>query len=401
MRAIEPIPIEHEGQRAVLLRDPYNISPNGLSVSLQAYFIISIMNGVNSINDILKNFSDTFKANIPLKDIENLVKTMDENFLLDNENFDKRRKKIVEDFMDAPVRKSALAGKSYSADAAEVAKMLDGYITKTAAVDPPPFALVAPHIDIAVGGPSYGAAYSRLAGSTAETFVILAIGHSLTEDFFACIDKDFETPLGISPTDHEFLAALESDFGEPIYKNAFVHRSEHSAELQVLFLQKLFGGSDPPRKIVPILLSFPETIDELNDPLFNPDRVGRFIKALKKSINAMGGNICIIAGIDLSHVGKRFGQNGGAPKERLEEIEKEDRKLLDIAAGVDKKGLVEFMKVLNPKNHVCGFPALYVLMELLEGCRVSGGKLLDYRQSVEGKNDSVVSFAAMAYFKDI
>ena len=159
-------------------------------------------------------------------------------------------------------------------------------------------------------------------------------------------------------------------------------------------MQTLFADSDPPKKIVPILLSFPENIDDCDDPVFNPQRIERFTKALNKAIQKREGKICLIGGIDLSHVGRRFGQESGAPVERLDKIKDEDNLLMQFVAGGKKTEFVKLMKKINPENHVCGFPVLYVMMDLLEGRK---GSLLDYRQNIEGDNDSVVSFAAMSF----
>jgi hypothetical protein len=278
-------------------------------------------------------------------------------------------------------------------DATELSAVLDGYLAGAPVPAAAPFAIVAPHIDLGAGGPSFGAAFSRLRNSTAGTFIILGIGHTLDGDFFACIDKDFQTPLGTSPVDREFLAGLERDFGEPIYKQMYAHKNEHSAEFQVLFLQKVFQGQ-PPRKIVPILLSFPEMIDEIDHPLFNVKRVEKFVDALRKGIGRLNGGACLIAGVDLSHVGRRFGQEEGAGKERLAEVEAQDRKLLKLVGAGKKKEFSGLMKKINRRNSICGYPALYVLMDLLEGRK---GELLDYRQNVEGENDSMVSFASMSF----
>jgi hypothetical protein len=395
VRCIEPLPVAHNGRQLIHLRDPHRFVESGLTVSPAAYWIISMMSGHNSVEEIRDRFNSSFNANVSLDDIELLVKTLDENFLLENDRFEELKKKTVEEFLSQSVRGPALAGKSYPEDAGELSRMLDGFLDTARSSDStPPYAVIAPHIGLAAGGATFGAAYSRLSGSDAETFVILGTGHTLTEDFFACVDKDFETPLGVSPVDREFLGELEKEFAEPIYKNGFAHKYEHSVEFQVLFLQKLFGNADPPRKIVPILLSLPETIDESDHPEFNSERINRFTSALRKAINKNGRKVCLIAGIDLSHVGKRFGQMQGAPKERLNEIKNEDSRLLQFVAGGMKTEFVELMKRINPRNHVCGFPVLYVLMDLLDGRK---GELLDYRQNVEGDNDSVVSFAAMTF----
>lgn len=392
-RYVEPVAFEHEGVRYVNLRDPLHFSDSALSVSFPAYILMTMMDGEKTLDKICADFNSNFNASISLDDLQGLLTQLDKHFLLVNENFMEKRQRFTDDFAAIPVRQAALAGQSYPKDPQELSTLLDGYLERTPPKDTAPFAIIAPHIDLRVGGESFGAAFSSLRQSTAGTFVILAIGHTLDGDFFACIDKDFETPLGTSPVDREFLSGLEADFGEPIYRHMYAHKDEHSAEFQVLFLQKIFQGQ-PPRKIVPILLSFPEIIEEVQHPQYNIARVRKFVEALRKGIQKLNGGACLIAGVDLSHVGRRFGQEDGVDKERLAEVETDDRKLLKLVGEGKKKEFVNFMKKKNRANNICGYPALYVLIDLLEG---RNGELLDYRQSVEGENDSMVSFASMVF----
>ena len=394
VRIMEPIPVEHEGQQLVIVRDPQRITETNLTLSRSAYWVICHMNGNNSINRIKQNYKNTFDVDIDILEIEKLVTALDKALFLDNDNFRSYERAVIKEFNDNPVRPSALAGKSYPEDPEELSKMLDGFLDGKPESDFTPFAVIAPHIDLSAGGPVFGAAYAQLKNSKAETFVILGIGHNLGGDFFACTDKAFETPLGTTATDTNFLNNLESDFGEPIYTEVFTHKNEHSIEFQTLFLQKIFGKDTGSKKIVPILLSFPENIDEIDHPVFNLDRVKKFSNALKKGIDSMGDKVALIAGIDLAHVGARFGQEDGAETKKLEALEHDDRKLLDFVADGDKDEFVAYMKEINPQNHVCGFPALWMLFDLIGGRK---GSLLDYQQSIEGSNESAVSFAAMVF----
>ncbi len=393
IRHVEPSPFAHNGQQVIHLRDPHRFVENGLTVSMAAYWLITMMSGTNSVEEIRGGFNEKYNSNVTLEEIEALIK-------IDNERFIKYKKEKFREFHSQTVRKAALAGTSYPNDAAELSNLLETYLANAGSGSAgsgggrQPDALIAPHIDLSAGGASFGAAYAPLRGSDAETFVILGTGHTLSDDFFACVDKDFETPLGVSPPDRAFLTRFEKEFGEPIYKNEYAHKFEHSVEFQVLFLQKLFQGASPPKKIVPILLSFPETVDDMDHPVFNFERIKKFSGALQKTIDEGGGKICIIGGIDLSHIGKRFGQVNGATGERLEKLESEDRAALKHVADGNKSGFVDYMKKVNPQNNICGFPVLYVMMDLLDGRK---GKLLDYRQNVEGDNESAVSFAAMSF----
>ena len=391
VRFFEPLPFEHEGARYVSLHDPLHHTAEGLSVSLPAFMLITYMDGSRTVDEICAAFKTEYGGAAPAEAVRGLVRDLDANLLLDNENFRQHRQQLFDAFALEPVRRAALAGGGYPADPAAAHAALDRFFPADGANGPAPFAIVAPHIDLRAGGPLFGAAFARLKNSTAETFVILGIGHALEDDFFACIDKDFETPLGVSPVNREFLTALEKDFGEPLYRQMYAHKHEHSVEFQALFLQKILPGR---HRIVPILFSFPEAIEELDHPLYNRGRVDRFTAALKKQIDRLGDKACVIAGIDMSHVGKRFGHAEGVTEGRLKEIEREDRAALGFVASGDKRGFVEYMKAVNPRNHVCGFPALYTLMGLLDGRK---GELIEYGQNVEGDHDAVVGFCAMAF----
>lgn len=392
VRFFEPVPFEHEGERYVNLRDPFHYTPEGLSVSLPAFMLITYMDGSRTIDEICAAFKEEYGGAAPADAVRGLVRDLDNNRLLDNENFALQKRQVCAAFAAEPVRSATLAGGGYPDEPGLVHAALDGFFSARAASGgPAPFAIVAPHIDLRAGGPVFGAAFARLKNSSAETFVILGIGHALEGDFFACIDKDFATPLGVSPVDREFLAGLEKDFGEPIYQQMYAHKHEHSVEFQALFLQKVLPGA---HRIVPILFSFPEVIEELAHPVYNRQRVDKFTAALKKQIDRLGEKVCVIAGIDMSHVGKRFGHAEGVTDERLKEIEREDRAALAFVAAGDKRGFVEYMKEMNPRNHVCGYPALYTLLGLLDG---RTGELIEYGQNVEGDHDAVVGFAAMSF----
>src|SRR4030042_836439 len=70
----------------------------------------------------------------------------------------------------------------------------------------------------------------------------LGTGHSLGASFFSMTAKDFETPLGRVRTDKSEVRRLISASGPLAAPDDFSHRSEHSLEFQLIFLQRLFGS---------------------------------------------------------------------------------------------------------------------------------------------------------------
>ena len=112
-------------------------------------------------------------------------------------------------------------------------------------------ALVAPHIDLNVGYKSYAQAYGMLQDATPTRVVVLGTGHQLQEGLFSLTDKDFETPLGIIKSDGEAVDRLKRSGQGIVALNDFIHRSEHSVEFQLIFLQHVMKTKD--FTIIPIL----------------------------------------------------------------------------------------------------------------------------------------------------
>ncbi|MBI5815146.1 MAG: AmmeMemoRadiSam system protein B [Nitrospinae bacterium] len=385
---------EHDGRRMVTFFDPANFCETPISVSLPAFFVMSMMDGSRSVEILCEEFEAQFGQPMEPGEVAGLVHALDEAYLLDNERFRGRKKAVTDEFNSLKTRPAAFAGKSYPDDSAELKGVLDSLL-KSAATDEPANglkAVVVPHIDFRVGGDMMAAGWSRAAKSGAELFIILGIGHALTDDFFACIDKDFETPAGTMRVDGEFIANFSKNFGEDILGNAHAHRTEHSIEFAALFMAHIFGRN-PAVTAVPILLSFPEEALKMDHPLFNVRRIAKFIEALKKTVSESGRKACYAASVDFAHVGQRFGDSHAVDGRELDRIKTDDTALLSALARIDNEAFVNQIERKNKTNRVCGFPALYTLIAA-SGAR--SGQVLGYRQNVEGENENVVSFATMA-----
>ena len=167
--------------------------------------------------------------------------------------------------------------------------------------------VLSPHIDFRRGGPVYTWSYKELAEQTdIDTFVILGVAHQHCRRRFVLTLKDFETPLGIVPTDRQYVERIAEAAGEELFDDELVHRAEHSIEFQVVFLQYVLGKKRP-FSIVPILVgSFHDHLERGIDPIEDPE-VRRFVDALRAAEAASGKNVAYIGGIDLCHVGPEFG----------------------------------------------------------------------------------------------
>ncbi|VAX18892.1 hypothetical protein MNBD_NITROSPINAE02-1702 [hydrothermal vent metagenome] len=391
LRHIEAFPIDHEGERRIVLYDPMKYTDITMTVSLSAFYLMTLMDGEHEVESICEEYVKRFGLPVSREETVDIISKLDEAFMLDNERFATRRENMRRDFLALEKRPPIFAGQSYPAEPEALGKLLDTMLEGEPRNDGDILAVVSPHIDFRVGGDMMAAGWRELKNSDADLFVILGTGHTLTEEFFSVIDKDYQTPIGSMPVDHGFIEKFRDNFGESVSGQVEAHKNEHSIEFQALFFARLFG-SRPDVKAVPVLLSFPENVWQMDHPVFNGQRVDRFIEALGKTVAQCGKKVVFIASVDLAHVGARFGDSHKLSDEDLERIEVDDRKLISSICDMDGDGfLAEIIKV-NDRNKVCGFPSLYTLFKV---CGAKSAKLLQYRQNLEGERENVVTFATL------
>src|SRR5262249_1628923 len=153
--------------------------------------------------------------------------------------------------------------------------------------------------------------------------VILGVAHQYCRNRFALTRKDFATPLGLVSTDKSYVNRIAEESGTDLFEDELSHRTEHSIEFQVVFLQYLLGGRRP-FSIVPILVgSFQDLMEQGTEPIDDPE-VRRFVDALRRVEAGSGKRVAYIGGIDLCHVGPEFGDPDPLDAATLEEVRRFD-----------------------------------------------------------------------------
>ena len=109
-------------------------------------------------------------------------------------------------------------------------------------------------------------------------------------------------------------------------------------------------------------------------------------------INTSGKRVCFIAGVDLSHIGMRFGDQDTLTDEWLDRVRMEDLDLLNHVERLDAEALFQHICDDQDQRRVCGYPAIYTLMDLA-GARES--QLLKYDQAADTMTQQAVTFASM------
>jgi AmmeMemoRadiSam system protein B len=144
------------------------------------------------------------------------------------------------------VRRAAVAGTFYpkapSALAAEVRAHLALAVARSVAGAPLPKAVIVPHAGYMYSGGVAASAYARLEAWCAPIRRVVLFGPAhrvLVRGLAVPSARAFATPLGVVDIDRD-AAALARALPQ-VRENDAVHASEHSLEVQLPFLQVLFG----------------------------------------------------------------------------------------------------------------------------------------------------------------
>ena len=421
LRTIEAIAVQED---KICLRDPMGISDKLVYLSPDIFYIVSLFDGKHSILDIQTAYTRRF-GNLLFSDrVRQIIEQLDSCLFLESVRFHEARDRIIGEYRESPLRPASHSGISYEKEAealtAQLREIFNAFESATdrmsadrgsaqngSALSGPAqnreeepsgllTGLIAPHIDIKRGGNCFAASYTELLNSCdATTFVILGISHAPTERRFVLTAKDFGTPLGTLPVDQEFIEDLTNRCTTDFFEDELVHRSEHSVEFQAVFLRYLYPDK-PDIKIVPILCGSLDQVYTEGSPSREDEEFQEFTAALKELVTQRGNHVCCVAGVDLSHLGRRFGQNLTITQPLLEQAREDDRRMMQRILDLDGEGFFRFIQDEKDRRNVCGVPAIYTLLSVLDArC----ARLLSYDQAVDYDTQSVVTFMGAALYK--
>jgi len=390
LRALEVLHMPDETGPSYVLRDPEGYTDDELILSEPALFVAAHCDGDHDRGQLREAFEQRYGKPPKPEEVQMLLDRLERAGMLETQAFEERRRSSHEAFQAAASRPAAHAGTSYPADPEEARRTVRGFEEQAAKMEESGKrpegtlkGLVAPHIDLRVGGPCTALAYRLLAEAPAvDTVVVLGTSHACPHPAWIVLEKPFETPLGPVPVDAEVcrrLAATAPAEGNDLY----YHRREHSVEFQTLFLASLRErGRDI--RIVPVLCG------SLRDPASTGADGTGFLAELRKVLAERGERAVVAAGADLAHVGPRFGDPGVLNPEGLSYLEKEDRATLARVAAGDPAGFYTAVMADGDPRRICGLSPVYGLLSVLDGV---SGKVLRYEQATD--DTGTVSYASM------
>jgi len=206
------------------------------------------------------------------------------------------------------------------------------------------------------------------------------------------LGKDFVTPLGQAACDTRLVEWLAEHGGEGAVMEDYCHSFEHTVEFQVVFLQHALG---PDVRILPILCgSFAHSILGGGQPE-DDDRVKRFLDALGELGEREGDRLFWVLGVDMAHMGARYGDDftASANEGRMTEVAARDQARMERIAASDARGFWDLTIPDRDPLKWCGSAPFYAFLKAAPQLK---GEILRYEQwNIDAR--SVVSFAGMAF----
>jgi AmmeMemoRadiSam system protein B len=403
LRPLVLLPVRDGTRELLLVSDPMGVVLGQPVLSIETLPILQLLDGTTALSDITAAIMRESKDLRVAGAVRDFIAQLDQMLLLDSPRFQRALQAMRDAYHPLEIRPAALEDRSYPGDRAELEKELDAHFTAgvamrdtvsqpTAAPTAVPRAIMAPHLDPRRAGAVIARAYLELGAEPAAPLrvVVFGTGHSLMGDLFALTRKHFQTPLGKATCDTAFVDRVAAPLGEFAYRGELAHREEHSIEFQVLYLQHRLRGRV--FTIVPILCGgFHALLDDQLTPRESPE-FETLIDAVREAESALGGTTLYVAGIDLSHVGPRFGDPPIDARVK-QETEVVDRAVLDAALAGDADGWFNVIAAQDDRTRICGFAPTYAMLRCSE---LRNGRLLRYEQS-DDPDGSMVSVAAAVW----
>ena len=388
------LPSPFEDKPGLVIRDPFQFTNATLIIPPELIECLAFYDGTQSPLDLRAHLVK-LSGDLSAGEIETqLSGALSEAGFLEDDHFLELRAVAEQAFAEDPVRVAAHAGGGYAEDAAELRSTFNGYLKSDPATsNQPVLAIAAPHVSPFGGVEAYRAAYSSLSPADAErTFVILGTSHYGMPERLGLTHKTFVTPYGEAVTDTRLVNQLAAKLGPAAQMEDYCHAIEHSIEFQIVFLQHLYG---PRIKILPILCgSYHKSLLEGGLPE-NDDGVARIFGSLGELAAREGDRLLWVLGVDMAHMGRRYGDsfNANANRNEMESVAEQDRGRIARMEAGDAQGFWERVRENQDDLKWCGSAPIYTFMRSVPQAR---GELLHYQQwNID--EASVVSFAGMRF----
>lgn len=380
----------------LLMRDSFRYSDAVLIIPPALVACLEFFDGEHTESDLRDAlFRQTGEIELgPV--IDQLRNALSDNGFLEDGHFEELRREAHDEFAAAPVREPSHAGSAYPVEPAELRETMAEWMNGSAAPASRLTGIAAPHVSPCGGYASYRAAYSLLGPEYKDrTFVVLGTSHYGAPNRFGVTRKPYATPFGQTIPAADLTDEIIRKAPDAVTVEDYCHAVEHSIEFQVLFLQSIFGSDI---RVLPILCgSFAESIYRGGMPE-QYGGVDRFLGVLGEIAAREGDRLFWVLGIDMAHMGRRYGDEftAIANQDDMLRTAARDRQRVERINAADAAGFWDLVRENHDDLKWCGSSPLYTFLKVRPDAR---GSLEKYEQwNID--EQSIVSFAGMSFRKE-
>lgn len=267
------------------------------------------------------------------------------------------------------LRRPAVAGTFYPRGESECRALLDRCLEDAPTPSDTGAAAVAgivPHAGWVFSGPTAGRVFTALRGpKPPRAFVLFGAVHVWGVRKPALYPAGaWWTPIGPVEVDEELAREVRDAAGDHLIVDADAHEGEHSLEVQVPFVRRLF----PDARIVPVLVPPGPDVVPVGT------RVGQALVGRD--------DVVVVGSTDLTHYGPRYGftpQGTGAAALRWVR-ETNDRRMIELMQALRAEDVLpEFER----HHNACGPGAIAATVAAARARGVPAGRLLQYTTSAD------------------
>jgi len=228
---------------------------------------------------------------------------------------------------------------------------------------------ISPHAGYQFSGPIAANLYFSLSQiNKPKTVILLGPSHYFLSDIVAIMkDEPWLTPFGEIKINNDIANKLIEDC-DLIIEEPAAHAHEHSLEVQLPFLQYLYGNTF---NIVPLVFG------HLN--LRSLESIGDTIARVISENNV--NDFLIVVSSDFTHYGSGYGYTpvGSLPEKGLKWMYEMDNKAIKKIVNLDYRGFYEFVTKNNMT--ICGYVPITTGIIIAKQLGLGNAKLLKYATS--------------------
>lgn len=281
------------------------------------------------------------------------------------------------------IRRPAVAGSFYPSSSSELRQMIKIFLSQAKVAQKNAITIVAPHAGYQYCGKTAASVYKSIKPEF-DTIIIIGPNHYGSGGVTTASGM-WQTPLGSVKIDEEFAEKIAEESKTKIVVDNFAQLHEHSIEVQLPWLQFLFGDFS----FVPI---------SVNPVYFDKENMKNVGEAVVVAAKSLGRKTLIIASSDFTHYGSAYGYQpfSGRASQVLKKIKDIDMQIAKAACDIAPERVIE----QGEGSTVCGYGCIAAALYAARILGAKSGEVVSYTTSFETSHDAsaIVAYCGIVIY---